>query len=118
MSKAANLPWDVILGRRLSQTYKPRPEAYERACDALGLATANCMMVAAHNEDLLAARNTGMKTAFILRSTEHGAHQKKDLKPELDWDIWLKTFMNWLISWAVKKLFSFWSSRGVDEGIK
>ena len=47
MAKAANLPWDVILGAEIVQTYKPRPEAYERACDALGLTTANCMMVAA-----------------------------------------------------------------------
>ena len=93
MAKAANLPWDVILGAEIVQTYKPRPEAYERACDALGLAPANCMMVAAHNDDLLAARKTGMKTAFILRDTEHGPHQTKDLKPESDWDICVKNFL-------------------------
>ena len=93
MAKAANLPWDVILGAEIVQTYKPRPEAYERACDALGLTTANCMMVAAHNDDLLAARNTGMKTAFIVRDTEHGPHQTKDLKPESDWDICAKNFL-------------------------
>ena len=93
MAKAANLPWDVILGAEVVQTYKPRPEAYERACDALGLATANCMMVAAHNDDLLAARNTGMKTAFILRNTEHGPNQTKDLNPESDWDICAKNFL-------------------------
>ena len=93
MAKAANLPWDVILGAEIVQTYKPRPEAYERACDALGLATTNCMMVAAHNDDLLAARNTGMKTAFILRDTEHGPHQTRDLKPESDWDICAKNFI-------------------------
>ena len=93
MAKAANLPWDVILGAEIAQTYKPRPEAYERACDTLGLTTANCMMVAAHNDDLLAARNTGMKTAFILRDTEHGPHQTKDLKPESDWDICAENFL-------------------------
>ena len=93
MAKAANLPWDVILGAEIVKTYKPCPEAYERACDALGLATANCMMVAAHNDDLLAARNTGMKTAFILRDTEYGPQQTKDLKPESDWDICAKNFL-------------------------
>ena len=87
MAKAARLPWDVILGAEIVQTYKPRPEAYERACDALGLLTTDCMMVAAHNDDLRAARDTGMKTAFILRKTEHGPSQIKDLKPESDWDI-------------------------------
>ena len=94
MAKAAHLPWDVILGAEIAQTYKPRPEAYERACDTLGLATADCMMVAAHNDDLLAARNTGMKTAFILRETEHGPSQTKDLKPESDWDICADNFID------------------------
>ena len=93
MAKAADLPWDVILGAEIVQTYKPRPEAYERACDALGLTTANCMMVAAHNDDLLAARNTGMKTAFILRDTEHGPNQTQDLRPESDWDICAENFL-------------------------
>ena len=92
MAKAANLPWDVILGAEIVQTYKPRPEAYEKACDALGLKTANCMMVAAHNDDLLAARDVGMKTAFILRKTEHGPFQTRDLKPESDWDLCADSF--------------------------
>ena len=93
MAKAANLPWDVILGAEIVQTYKPRPEAYERACDALGLTTANCMMVAAHNDDLLAARNTGMKTAFVKRPTEHGPQQTTDLTAESDWDFGVDSFL-------------------------
>ena len=93
MAKAANLPWDVVLGAEIVQAYKPRPEAYKRACDALGLSTSDCMMVAAHNDDLLAARNTGMKTAFILRDTEHGPRQTKDLKSESDWDISVNNFI-------------------------
>ena len=92
MAKAANLPWDVVLGAEIVRTYKPCPEAYESACDALGLATADCMMVAAHNDDLLADRNTVMKEAFILRSTEHGLAQTKDLKPETEWDICANDF--------------------------
>ena len=92
MAKAADLPWDVILGAEIVQTYKPRPEAYERACNALGLTTADCMMVAAHNDDLLAARNTGMKTAFVLRETEHGPSQTTDLEPKFDWDICAANF--------------------------
>jgi 2-haloacid dehalogenase len=92
MAKYTDLPWDVILGAELVQTYKPCPQAYERACDALGLTTGDCMMVAAHNDDLLAARKTGMKTAFILRKTEHGPSQMKDLKPEAEWDICADSF--------------------------
>lgn len=94
MAKAADLPWDVILGAEIAQTYKPCPEAYEKACEALGLKTSECMMVAAHNDDLLAAQDTGMKTAFILRKTEHGPNQTKDLKPVSDWDICADSFIN------------------------
>ena len=93
MAKAADLPWDVVLGAEIVQTYKPRPEAYEQACDALGLNTADCMMVAAHNDDLFAARNTGMKTAFVKRPTEHGPQQTKDLTAESDWDFCADSFL-------------------------
>lgn len=94
MAKAADLPWDVVLGAEIVQTYKPRPEAYERACNALGLATQDCMMVAAHNDDLFAARNTGMRTAFVLRPTEHGPQQMTDLTAESDWDICAESFLD------------------------
>ena len=93
MAKAADLPWDVVLGAEIVQTYKPRPEAYERACDALGLRSEDCMMVAAHNDDLFAARNTGMKTAFVRRPTEHGSQQTKDLTAESDWDVCANSFL-------------------------
>lgn len=94
MAKAADLPWDVVLGAEVVQTYKPRPEAYERACDALGLQPEDCMMVAAHNDDLFAARNTGMKTAFVRRPTEHGQQQTKDLAAESDWDFCADSFLD------------------------
>ena len=93
MAKAADLPWDVVLGAEIVQTYKPRPEAYERACEALGLDPQNCMMVAAHNDDLLAARNTGMKTAFVCRPTEYGPQQTTDLTAATDWDICANSFL-------------------------
>jgi 2-haloacid dehalogenase len=40
------------------------------------------MMVAAHNNDLKAARAQGMKTAFVARPTEHGPGQSTDLAPD------------------------------------
>ena len=39
-------------------------------------------MVAAHNNDLKAAKAQGMKTAFVARPTEHGPGQTTDLKPD------------------------------------
>ena len=92
MAKYANLPWDVVLGAEVVGHYKPQPKAYLNACTALGLATENCMMVAAHNDDLVAARAAGMKTAFVCRPTEHGVGQTKDLHAEQDWEFVAQDF--------------------------
>ena len=32
MAKGADLAWDVVLGAEVTGYYKPRPEAYDRAC--------------------------------------------------------------------------------------
>ena len=79
--------WDVILGAEVVGTYKPAPDSYTRACDALGLSPNDCMMVAAHNSDLAAARLSGLQTAFIGRPTEHGPNQQSDLEPADRWDL-------------------------------
>ena len=44
------------------------------------------MLVAAHNGDLLAAQNCGLRTAFVARPNEHGAGQKKDLAATGKWN--------------------------------
>ena len=94
MAKAADLSWDVVLGAEVTGYYKPRPEAYDRACAALGLPNEACMMVAAHNDDLVAARQQGMKTAFVCRPTEHGPGQTKDLKPAENWEYIATSFID------------------------
>jgi 2-haloacid dehalogenase len=86
LSKRAGLPWDAVLGAEAAQAYKPRPEAYLRNAALLNLAPAQCMMVAAHNDDLAAARGIGFRTAFVVRPTEHGPDQTKDLEPSEEWD--------------------------------
>jgi len=86
MAKRAGLPWDAILGAELAQAYKPSPEAYLRTAEALMLEPEQVCLVAAHNNDLAAARGCGLRTAFIHRPTEHGPDQTTDLRPEEDWD--------------------------------
>ena len=44
------------------------------------------MMVAAHNADLVVARELGFRTAFVCRPTEHGPSQSTNLEPELNYD--------------------------------
>ena len=86
MAKRAGLPWDAILGAEVARAYKPTPESYLRTAEDLALAPAQCMMVAAHNSDLAAARAAGLKTGFVARPTEHGPGQTTDLEPEEAWD--------------------------------
>lgn len=79
MAKRAGLPWDAILGAEVARHYKPDPEAYLITAGMLGLAPGECLMVAAHNADLVVAGELGFRTAFVRRPTEHGASQTGDL---------------------------------------
>ena len=82
LAKRAGLPWDCILGAETARAYKPMPEAYLNSCRQLGLAPSSVLMVAAHNNDLKAAKAQGMRTAFVARPTEHGPAQTTDLAPD------------------------------------
>ncbi len=92
MAKRAHIPWDAILGAEVTQAYKPSPPAYTRMVDILGLQPEQVCMVAAHNSDLHAARQCGLSTAFVARTTEHGANQATDLEPSENWDIVARDF--------------------------
>lgn len=87
LSRHAGLTWDAVLGADLAQAYKPDPQVYLRAAAAMDLSPAACMMVAAHNDDLAAARALGMQTAFVARQEEYGPAQVKDRVATADWDI-------------------------------
>ncbi len=93
MAKRAGMPWDAILGAEVAGYYKPRPEAYLAAARLLGLEPQQCMMVAAHNSDLAAARDCGFRTAFVCRPDEHGPGQTTDLAAESDWDVVATSFI-------------------------
>ncbi len=94
MAKRAGLPWDVILGAEFARAYKPQPEAYLATARTLGLEPEECLMVAAHNGDLVAASACGFQTAFVRRPTEHGPAQTSDLEPERDWTIVASDFLD------------------------
>ncbi len=79
LAKFAGLPWDVILGAELARHYKPDREVYQSAADILDLQPAEVMMVAAHLGDLRAAKQVGLRTAFVTRPKEYGPDGKPDL---------------------------------------
>ncbi len=93
MAKRAGLPWDLILGAESAQAYKPLPECYLRNAALLNLEPSEVMLVAAHNDDLAAAAATGYRTAFVVRRSEYGPEQKKDLAATQAWDIVTDSFI-------------------------
>ena len=92
MAKHAGLPWDCILGAELVRHYKPDREVYQSAADFLDLTPGEVMMVAAHLGDLRAAREVGLRTAFVTRPLEFGPNGKPALKPDSPVDISAKDF--------------------------
>ena len=72
LARRNGLPWDAILGAEIAGDYKPKPRVYLAACEALDLKPGQCMMVAAHSNDLAAAADCGLRTAHVARPNEHG----------------------------------------------
>jgi 2-haloacid dehalogenase len=64
--------WDAILGSEIAGDFKPKPRVYLAACEAFNLAPSDCMMVAAHTRDLVAAAQCGLQTGHIARPDEFG----------------------------------------------
>ena len=92
LAKHAKLPWDAILGAELVRHYKPDHEVYESAAAFLDLPRERVMMVAAHLGDLRAAKQVGLRTAFVVRPQEYGPNGKPDLQPDASVDISAKDF--------------------------
>ncbi len=65
-------PWDAILGSEIAGDFKPKPVVYLAACAAFDLPPGECMMVAAHSNDLAAAARQGLRTAHTARVNEYG----------------------------------------------
>ena len=87
MAKNAGLPWDLIFSAELAHAYKPDPRVYRMVLELLMLESNQVMMVAAHQNDLRAARQLGFKTAFIMRPLEHGPHAVPDLTADPSFDV-------------------------------
>ncbi len=87
LARFGGLPWDVIVGAEVARSYKPMPQTFLRSADAVGRQPHEVAMVAAHNDDLRAARSVGMRTVFVARPHEHGPGQTTDLVATEDWDV-------------------------------
>jgi len=67
-----DLRWHAVLGSEIAGDFKPKPRVYLASAEAFNCAPGDCMMVAAHTNDLAAAARTGLRTAHIARPNERG----------------------------------------------
>ena len=81
MAKHAGLPWDCILSAENFNRYKPHPDTYLGVARTFDALPAEVMLAAAHHNDLEAARNCGLQTAYIERPWEYGRHRAKKVAP-------------------------------------
>ena len=82
MAKRAGLPWDCILSAEVFRAYKPDPATYLGVAQTFDVDPEEVMLVAAHQDDLDAARACGLQTAYIERPLEFGASTLKDVSPD------------------------------------
>jgi 2-haloacid dehalogenase len=94
MAKLGGLPWDCVFSSETFHHFKPDPEMYLGAADALDLKPEQVMMVASHKHDLRAAAMHGLKTAFIKRPHELGRNNNPDLESEAEFTLNAESFID------------------------
>ncbi|KAJ5743165.1 hypothetical protein N7533_010267 [Penicillium manginii] len=65
-----SLPFKHITSAEHFGAYKPSPEAYNGAARRFGFENSQCCLVAAHLEDLQAAKKCGFRTIYLERELE------------------------------------------------
>jgi len=86
LARRNGFPWDAILGSEIAGDFKPKPRVYLSACEAFDLAPGDCMMIAAHSNDLSHAAKSGLRTGHIARPNEHGPG-KGESGPKIQVDV-------------------------------
>ncbi|HUJ76719.1 MAG TPA: haloacid dehalogenase type II, partial [bacterium] len=75
-------------GAEPTRTYKPQPQAYLGTAEYLSLAPQQCMLVAAHPNDLKAAQSLGFRAAYVKRPLENGpGHTAPPGDPSFDFTV-------------------------------
>ncbi len=93
MAKRAGLPWDCVISAELFHHYKPDAEAYLGCADLLGVQPGELMLVAAHPSDLRAARDAGLRTAYVDRPLEYGPNRRPPRMAEDEFDVSATDFL-------------------------
>lgn len=94
MAKRGGLPWDCVLSAEVFKAYKPDPATYLGVSKVFNLKPEQTMLVAAHHDDLHAARDCGLRTAYIERPLEFGTKHIKDVSPQAGNDMHCSSLLN------------------------
>jgi 2-haloacid dehalogenase len=70
LTRFSGLNFNMLFSSQLLGTYKPDPEAYNKALRLVKLRPEEVVLVAAHAYDLRGAQNVGIKTIYIHRWTD------------------------------------------------
>lgn len=92
LARAGGLPFDCILSTELAKSYKPDPAVYQLVPSLLAVRPEQTLMVAAHVNDLAAAADQGMRTAFVRRPQEWGTGKAEI--PDFKVDIVAEDFLD------------------------
>ncbi len=94
MAKRAALPWDLILSAEVFRHYKPDPQAYLGVAEVFDIGPGQVMLVAAHRSDLAAARDCGLRTAYVERPLEFGRRDDAACARDARFDFHARDFLD------------------------
>lgn len=91
LKKHGNMEFTYIYSAEMFGSYKPSRNVYLGAVERLGLKPNECVMVAAHLNDLQAAKSHGLRVIYVERALEEEWNSEDVEKAKRDgWvDIWI-----------------------------
>lgn len=87
MVEHGKMPFTHVYSAEMFQSYKPSPKVYLGAAEKMGLKPEECVMVAAHLDDLKFAKQNGLRTCYVERLDEE---RHSELREEGIPDVWVK----------------------------
>lgn len=82
-----SMPFTHVYSAEMFQSYKPDPKVYLGAAEKMGVKPEECALVAAHLDDLKAAKKCGFGAVYVERAREE---RHLEMREEGIPDVWVK----------------------------
>jgi 2-haloacid dehalogenase len=104
LKKHSKINFAHLISAEQFGTYKPNPKVYLGAAEKLGLDPAQCGMVAAHLNDLKAAKACGFQTMYVERPSEEdfGVEEVQKARADSFVDFWVSSQEDGFLALASK----------------